>query len=188
MKLQRDKLHQYQKRITVLTNRETEIARECLAKGRKDKALLALRRKKYQESLLSTADGQLEQLQRLMADVEFAQMQVGVLEGLKQGTRVLNQIHAEMGGIERVEKLLEENAEARAYEREVSELLGGQLSNADEDEVEEELERLRVAVEGPAAVLPNVPKGQPVGTVEPGEHDGRSPIKQKTTERQAMLA
>lgn len=194
MKLQRDKLHQYQKRVAVLTTRETEIARECLAKGKKDKALLALRRKKFQESLLSKADAQLEQLQRLMADVEFAQMQAGVLEGLKQGTQVLNQIHAEMGGIERVERLLEENAEARAYEREVTELLGGQLSVADEEDVEEELERLRVAVEGPkeeereetVAVLPNVPKVQPVGRI--GQEEEGEGERRKATERQAMLA
>src|SRR6516164_2745091 len=51
MKNQRDKLHQYQRRITVLTSRETEIAKEMLAKGDKPRALLALRRKKYQESL-----------------------------------------------------------------------------------------------------------------------------------------
>merc|ERR1712093_849110 len=52
MKNQRDKLHQYQRRITVLTDREKEIAKQMLAKGDKPKALLALRRKKYQESLL----------------------------------------------------------------------------------------------------------------------------------------
>ena len=62
MKNQRDKLHQYQRRITVLTDREKEIAKEMLAKGDKKKALLALRRKKYQESLLEKTDAQLEQL------------------------------------------------------------------------------------------------------------------------------
>ena len=48
MKNQRDKLHQYQRRITVLTDREKEIAKQMLAKGDKPRALLALRRKKYQ--------------------------------------------------------------------------------------------------------------------------------------------
>lgn len=117
MKNQRDKLHQYQKRITVITNREKAIARECLAGGDKDKALLALRRKKYQESLLAKTDSQLEKLEELTSSVEFALVQKDVFFGLKQGTKVLQQIHKEMGGIEAVEKLMGESEEARAYQQ-----------------------------------------------------------------------
>lgn len=116
LKNQRDKLHQYQKRITVLTDRETAIAKECLARNDKRRALLALRRKKYQESLLAKTDSQLAQLEQLTSQVEFALVQQDVLFGLKQGTEVLNAIHREMGGIEAVEKLLGDNAEAQAYQ------------------------------------------------------------------------
>ncbi|KAI4131709.1 MAG: hypothetical protein LQ338_001110 [Usnochroma carphineum] len=142
MKNQRDKLHQYQKRITVITDRETEIAKECLARGDRSKALLALRRKKFQESLLAKTDAQLETLEQLTSSVEFALVQKDVLYGLQQGTAVLKQIHTEMGGIEHVEKLIGENEDARAYQREISEMLAGQMSNQDEDEVEDELEAL----------------------------------------------
>lgn len=117
MKNQRDKLRQYQKRITVITTRETEIAKECLQKGNKQKALIALRRKKYQESLLAKTDSQLEQLEILVNDVEFARVQKDVMFGLQQGTMVLKQIHSEMGGIEGVEKLLADNEEAREYQK-----------------------------------------------------------------------
>jgi charged multivesicular body protein 6 len=116
MKNQRDKLRQYQKRITVLTDREKAIAKECLAKGDTNKAKLALRRKKYQEGLIQKTDAQLAQLEQLTNDVEFALVQKDVLYGLQQGTAVLKEIHKEMGGIENVEKLLGENAEARAYQ------------------------------------------------------------------------
>jgi hypothetical protein len=116
MKNQRDKLHQYQKRITVLTDREKEIAKECLAKGDTKKAKLALRRKKYQESLLAKTDAQLHQLEQLTSDVEFALVQKDVMYGIQQGTAVLTEIHKEMGGIEQVEKLMGDNAEARAYQ------------------------------------------------------------------------
>lgn len=87
-----------------------------LAKGDKKRALLALRRKKYQESLLAQTDGQLEQLEKLTANVEFAQIQKDVVFGLQQGTKVLKEIHAEMGGIEHVEKLMGETADAIAYQ------------------------------------------------------------------------
>jgi charged multivesicular body protein 6 len=124
MKNQRDALHKYQRRITFLTDRETEIAKQLLAKGDKPRALLALRRKKYQQSLLAQTDGQLEQLEKLTSSVEFALVQKDVVFGLQQGTKVLAEINKEMGGIDHVEKLLEENAEARAVQEEISEMLG----------------------------------------------------------------
>ncbi|KAI9738492.1 MAG: Vacuolar protein sorting-associated protein 20 [Claussenomyces sp. TS43310] len=155
MKNQRDKLHQYQHRIAVLTDRERSIAKEMLAKGDKQRALLALRRKKYQESLLTKTDAQLEQLENLTSSVEFALVQKDVVFGLQQGTAVLNEIHKEMGGIEHVEKLMGETADAIVYQQEVSEMLGGKISNDDEDEVEDELEALEAEVAG--VPLPEVP-------------------------------
>ena len=116
LKNQRDRLQQYQRRITVLTDRETEIAKECLARNDRRRALLALRRKKYQESLLAKTDGQLAQLEQLTGQVEFALVQKDVLFGLQQGTKVLQTINKEMGGIEGVERLMGETEEARAYQ------------------------------------------------------------------------
>ena len=148
MKNQRDKLQQYQKRITLITNREKEIARECLRNGDKPKALLALRKKKYQESLLTQTDQQLAQLEMLTSDVEFALVQKDVLFGLQQGTNVLKQIHKEMGGLEKVEMIMGENEDARAYQNEINEMLSGQMSNQDEDEVEDELAALEAEAAG----------------------------------------
>jgi charged multivesicular body protein 6 len=205
MKNQRDKLHQYQRRITVLTSRETEIAKEMLAKGDKPRALLALRRKKYQETLLTKTDAQLEQLEQLTSSVEFALVQKDVVFGLQQGTRVLQEIHKEMGGIEHVEKLMGETADAVAYQQvsaamelrsrlllfchqqtncvlkqEISEMLGGKISNQDEDEVEEELEALEAELTG---VLPEVPS-----TELPQKVRAEAREKRKEEARQAMLA
>ena len=101
----------------MLTDKETAIAKELLGKGDRRRALLALRRKKYQETLLAKTDAQLEQLERLTADVDFALVQKDVLFGLEQGTLVLKEIHREMGGLEHVEKLMGENDEAIAYQR-----------------------------------------------------------------------
>ncbi|KAK2847617.1 hypothetical protein FQN49_005713 [Arthroderma sp. PD_2] len=144
LKNQRDKLHQYQRRITVLTDRETEIARQCLARDDRPRALLALRRKKYQQSLLDKTDAQLEQLEKLTGSVEFALVQKDILFGLNQGNKVLQAIHREMGGIEGVEKLMGETEEARAYQEEISQLIQGQISTQDEEEVEDELEKLEL--------------------------------------------
>lgn len=50
-----------------------------------------------------------------VSTIEFSLVQVSVLHGLKQGNEVLKEIHKEMS-IENVEKLMEETAEARAYQ------------------------------------------------------------------------
>ncbi|OJI97666.1 hypothetical protein ASPVEDRAFT_37090 [Aspergillus versicolor CBS 583.65] len=188
MKNQRDRLHQYQKRITVLTDRETAIAKECLARDDRKRALLALRRKKYQESLLAKTDAQLEQLEQLTSQVEFALVQKDVLFGLQQGTQVLQTINKEMGGIDGVEKLMGETEDARAYQEEISQMLAGHLSNQDEDEVEDELETLHREVQGPAS-LPNAPTKSPkedVAEEEPARQEARTG--QGTRERTAIPA
>ncbi|ROT40264.1 hypothetical protein SODALDRAFT_329958 [Sodiomyces alkalinus F11] len=199
LKLQRDKLHQYQRRITVLTDKETAIAKQMLAQGDKQRALLALRRKKYQESLLAKTDAQLAQLEQLTSNVEFALIQKDVVFGLQQGTRVLKEIHAEMGGIEGVEKLMGENAEALAYQKEIEELLHGRISVQEEEEVEDELAAIasRIAQENAAAEpqrlrapeLPVVPDAEPRAAEEPGpERVDAQSSSIKQPERRQMLA
>ncbi|KAJ5353389.1 Snf7 [Penicillium brevicompactum] len=191
LKNQRDKLHQYQRRITVLTDRETEIAKECLGRNDRRRALLALRRKKYQESLLAKTDGQLAQLEQLTGQVEFALVQKDVLYGLQQGTQVLQTIHKEMGGIENVERLMGETEDARAYQEEVSQMLAGHLTNQDEDEVEDELEALRLEAAGPEVlpdpvVLPSPPTAKPERVQEPEPEPERA--EPRTERREALPA
>ncbi|KKK15920.1 hypothetical protein P175DRAFT_0521580 [Aspergillus ochraceoroseus IBT 24754] len=185
LKNQRDNLHRYQRRITVLTDRETAIAKECLARNDRKRALLALRRKKYQESLLAKTDAQLAQLEQLTSQVEFALVQKDVLFGLQQGTHVLRTINKEMGGIEGVEKLMGESEEARAYQEEISQMLAGCLSNQDEDEVEDELEALHREVQGPVH-LPEAPTTEPPESM-PAVPDDTEPqeqlVKQKARAR-----
>ncbi|KAJ5946720.1 SNF7 family protein [Penicillium verhagenii] len=188
LKNQRDKLKQYRKRITVLTDRETEIAKECLAQNDRRRALLALRRKKYQESLLDKTDGQLAQLEQLASQVEFSLVQKDVLFGLQQGTEVLQAINKDMGGIEGVERLMGETEEARAYQEEISQMLEGNLTNQDEDDVEEELEALRRETQiNVAPELPNAPNNI-LSTPEEVEAEVDEPPKSRTKTRAPMLA
>jgi charged multivesicular body protein 6 len=58
----------------------------------------------------------LAQLEQLTSQVEFALVQKDVLFGLQQGTKVLQAINKEMGGLAAVEKLMGETEEARAYQ------------------------------------------------------------------------
>jgi charged multivesicular body protein 6 len=66
LKVQRDKLRQYARSIQLVLDRERELAKEAVVQGQKQKALLILRRRKYQEQLLVKTDQQLETLEQLV--------------------------------------------------------------------------------------------------------------------------
>ncbi|KAJ2974533.1 hypothetical protein NUW58_g8630 [Xylaria curta] len=92
-----------------------------------------------------------------------------------------------MGGIEHVEKLMGETADAIAYQKEVSDMLGGRITNQDEDEVEDELAALEREVNGPGP-LPAVPDTI-LSVSEPAEAGRERADRQaeRRPERQAML-
>ncbi|KAI7956788.1 hypothetical protein MJO28_003883 [Puccinia striiformis f. sp. tritici] len=142
MKLQRDKLKQYQKKIENVLKLEEDIAKQALLVNNKPKALIALRKKKFQENLLSKTDSQLETLQNLVSSVEFSLIEKDVLFGLSQGNQILKEIHKELN-IENVEKLMGETADSIAYQNEIGELLMSQMTNEEEEEVHQELEKLQ---------------------------------------------
>ncbi|KAI9661484.1 MAG: Vacuolar protein sorting-associated protein 20 [Alyxoria varia] len=185
LKHQRDTIHQYQKKLIVLTNHETSLARQALADKNRRAALLALRRKKYQETLLARTDTQLAQLEKLVMDVEFAAVQKDVVFGLKAGTEVLKEIRKEMGGLEGVEKIIGQSEEEKEYQREIEGLLEGKMSRSEEEEVEDELENLenvqsrREKAEAPPTqvvdtnAFPAAPKKKVVADSE--THDPRLP-------------
>ncbi|OSC99503.1 hypothetical protein PYCCODRAFT_1373139 [Trametes coccinea BRFM310] len=168
----RDKVRQYQKKIQAVLDREHEIAKQQLAAGNKDRALIALRKRKYQESLLLKTDAQLENLEKLVSTIEFSLVEVSVLHGLQQGNEVLKEIHKELN-VENVEKILEETAEARAYQREIDEMLASTLSLEEEEAVQAELrelqlETLGVSEEQPVH-LPSVPTEVPAESAKEAE-------------------
>lgn len=130
MKIQRDKLKQYQRKIQIVLERESEIARQCLARGDKRRALLALRQKKYQQGLLAKTDEQLVILEQLVrhpiwyhnfmltrqtSNIEYSLVEKDVLYGLAQGNGVLKAIHKEMS-LDKVERILDDSADAVAYQ------------------------------------------------------------------------
>ncbi|KAI9060602.1 hypothetical protein FKP32DRAFT_1595348 [Trametes sanguinea] len=179
LKLQRDKVRQYQKKIQAVLDREHEIAKQQLAAGNKDRALIALRKRKYQESLLLKTDAQLENLEKLVSTIEFSLVEVSVLHGLQQGNEVLKEIHKELN-VENVEKILEETAEARAYQREIDEMLASSLSLEEEEAVQAELRELQLQTLGVSEEqpvhLPSVPTEVPA---EPAKEPEAEPQPQE---------
>lgn len=130
------------------------------------RAKLILRKKKYQENLLGTTDKELEALEKLTSDLEFAQVQQQVLDGLQVGNEALKKIH-EILTIDEVERIMDETREGIEKQQEIDALIStGALTAEDEDSVAAELEEL-VASTLPAIdediddKLPAVPTEEP---------------------------
>ncbi|KAM3961113.1 vacuolar protein sorting 20 [Aphomia sociella] len=152
LKQQRDKLKQYQKKIELNFERDIQLVKKLLAEGKRDRAKFALRKKKYQEQLLQNTEAQLEKLEQLTHDLEFAQIELQVLDGLKTGNAALKKVH-DVLSIDEIEKIMDETKEGIEKQREIDELISGQLTEEDEEAVEAELE----AILDVGEQLPDVP-------------------------------
>lgn len=174
LKQQRDKLKQYQKRITLQLEKERALAKQLLKDGRKEKALLLLKKKRYQDQLLEKTESQISNLERMVQDIEFMQIEMKVIEGLKVGNECLKSMH-EVMSIEDVEKILDETQESIEYQRQIDEMLAGALTQEDEDAVLAELEAI---TQGEDVTLPEVPTEdlpdiQNVAKVDPERKEAR---------------
>lgn len=175
LKQQRDKIKQYQKRILVDLENERQLARKLLHDGRKEKAKLLLRKKRFMEQMLEKTDGQLTNLERMVHDIEYAQIEIQVVEGLKVGNESLKKLH-EVLSVDAIEKIMDETQEGIEKQREIDDLLSGQLTAEDDEAVLAELESLVAEDEAKAVlglpsvpaemgepVLPDVPNAEPAG-------------------------
>ncbi|XP_027706010.1 charged multivesicular body protein 6 [Vombatus ursinus] len=168
LKQQRDKLKQYQRKITQQLEREREIARQLLRDGKKERAKLLLKKKRYQEQLLDKTENQITNLETMVQNIEFTQIEMKVIEGLKFGNECLNKMHQVMS-IEEVERIMDETRDAVEYQKQIDDLLAGSFTQEDEDAILEELEAItqeQVELpEVPSEPLPEkIPEKEPIKT------------------------
>ncbi|XP_075936363.1 charged multivesicular body protein 6-like [Anarhichas minor] len=161
LKQQRDKLKQYQKRITLQLEKERLLAKQLLKDGKKEKALLLLKKKRYQDQLLDKTENQISNLERMVQDIEFMQIEMQVIEGLKVGNDCLKSMH-EIMSVEDVERILDETQESIEYQKQIDEMLAGALTQEDEEAALAELEAITqvdlALPEVPTEPIPEVPE------------------------------
>lgn len=119
--------------------------------------------------------------------------------GLQQGNTVLKEIHAEMS-VEAVDKLMEQTAEAQAYQREIDDMLASRITLEEEEDVQLEMAALEREAAGANIVqqepttepphhvsLPSAPTSEPV-TPLPPVTTAAQPVRHPVTAEQPLPA
>ncbi|XP_022149415.1 vacuolar protein sorting-associated protein 20 homolog 2-like isoform X1 [Momordica charantia] len=197
LKTQRRKLGQYQQQLDAVIEAEKNAAKELVRQKKKDRALLALKKKKAQEELLKQVDAWLINVEQQLSDIELASKQKAVFESLKAGNNAIKAIQSEIN-LDDVQKLMDDTAEAKAYQDEINAILGEKLSEEDEEQILAEFESLEAQItvqdlpEVPTSNenvekldLPDVPTKKPVAA-DPIEEDAEIVSSVAPTKRRVM--
>lgn len=149
LKVTKNRLAKHRAGIVRTIEREGALAREHASHEDRLRARDALRRRRYWEMTLDKTNAMLEQLDAVLAGIELAQLNKVVYDGLREGTAALKQMQRELS-LEKVERLMDERADALAVQDAVDNALGSASDSALELQLEQ-LEADAVALKLPSA-------------------------------------
>jgi charged multivesicular body protein 7 len=128
--------------VSALTDRITTLdisAREAVAAKRTIQAKSALRSKKLAETTLNTRSATLSQLEETYLAIQTAADQVAIVSAMSASANVLKSLHAEVGGTEGVEEVVDRLRDEMENVDEVGRVINeASTSKVDEEDVDEE--------------------------------------------------
>lgn len=86
-------------------NRNKKLLNNALCSYRR--ALSLLRKKRFQEEQLNKLDKMLENIEKMTSDIEFKQVEMNVLDGLKAGNAALKKLH-QLISVDEIERIMDE--------------------------------------------------------------------------------
>ncbi|PBP16830.1 putativeTRAPP complex protein TRS85 [Diplocarpon rosae] len=120
-------------------------AQEAVIKKNRVSALAALRSKKLAETTLTKRHGTLAQLEEVFSSIEQAASQIELVGVMEASAQVLTGLNKEVGGVEKVDDVVEQLREQMALVDEVGNVVveaGQGHAVVDEQEVDDELEAM----------------------------------------------
>ena len=137
--------------ITLLTTQYetfTQKAREATTKHNRIIALSALKSRKLSESALQKRSDALAKIEEVLNGVEQAASDAEIIKTLEGGASALERLNKDIGGIERVERIMERVREGLEESEDVGRVIAEMgSSRVDEDEVQEEFDEMLKAEE-----------------------------------------
>ena len=134
--------------VTALTIRISSLsdkAQSAVKAKNRVGALAALKSKKVAEMTLSQRYETLDQVEGVYGKIEQAADQVAVIRIMEASTGVLRSLHSQVGGVEKVEDVVENLRDEMSKVDEIGQVIeeaGRENTAIDEDAVDEELEAL----------------------------------------------
>jgi charged multivesicular body protein 7 len=133
--------------ITILETKITTLtlsAKTSISQGHKTSALSTLKSRKLAESTLSKRHATLSQLLEVYNSIEQATSQIELVKIMEDSGRVLAGLNKQVGGVERVDAVVDKLREEMDVTAEVGDVIGevGKASAADELDVDEEFEAM----------------------------------------------
>ncbi len=83
LKRMRDRLRKLREGSENIIKRESQLARELLDVNQRKKAVLVLKKKKHQESLLEKMHGQLSNIEEMLQQIESAALNKAIFDAMK---------------------------------------------------------------------------------------------------------
>jgi len=164
LKVSRDRLTRYKKKLHLDSNKLLAKASSLKANKETKAALLLLKLRKMKQNEVDNIDTQLISIQTMVSNIQTKEEEKEILTALRTGKNALEKLHTE-NTLEDVLQLMDDVVEQNELEREINDVLvntGQTLTGIEEDELELELQALMVAdavtdeVEGKLE-LPSVP-------------------------------
>ena len=141
LKVSRDRLKKYKQRIEQDNQKSLDLAKKLAKEGKLDRAKLVIRSMKQREAMITKVEGMQDQIQTQLDNLEQASMTRMVYDSLQSTNSILKQMTEEIS-VEKVEALMDENAEQNEKLEEVASLLAQNMSPEVEESAEEEYERM----------------------------------------------
>ena len=186
LKTQRRKLQSYAAQLSASSARDALAARQLVAGGLRERALLALRSRRRTEASLAQTQGWLARVDDALSQLDSAQRTQLLVSALQSGAEVLKRL-SEACKVEEVEAMLGAGREAGEAAMRVAQALGEGGEEA--AQAQRELEEMEAAwAAEQAAELPAVPREAPLVAQAAREETGAAATKEERTEEALMLA